>query len=503
MKKIIACIVTIFTIALMTVSVFAADDVKISLVSQDAESGKTVVSILAEAGETVTLYKTIAGETVTVGSVTSDGTAKNITLIFTQLSCGSNTDVAIYAENELGAKSETLHIKAHGPHDKSDNWTTITAASCTGNGEAAKKCTKCGTVLETKELVGSGHSWNEPVWTWTKDYTSCTATFTCKKDSSHTNSITTQAVSISKTVEPTCISAGSKTYTAAVTFNNKVYNVSKTVTVSKLNHELSDWTVTVEPTCTTAGTRVKKCTACRDIIATEQVPATGHNWVIEYKWSSDSETCSATATCTHNKAHAQTETVKGLDKINVAATCQKNGKMTRTATFTNSLFKAQSKTASIIGSHVDADKDNKCDVCRMNLKTSETTTEETTTAGRSFFEGLFKKEEDETKSETFNTTAPEEMVTSFSFDEPTEVTTVNKNSTSEKHKVPTTLIIVLTAIGVSIAAAIGGIVMLVREDKPRKKKRKKVKKVSENKQQGEGAITNEEKEKDKTEDYRF
>lgn len=501
MKKIVACIITIFTMALMTVSVFAADGVKISLVSQDIESGKTVVSVFAEAEETVTLYKTIAGETVTVGSITSDGIAKNVTLVFTQLSCGSNTDVAIYAENELGVKSETLHIKAHGPHDKSDSWTTITAASCTGNGEAAKKCTKCGAVLETKELIGTGHTWNEPVWTWAKDYTSCTATFTCKKDSSHTNSMTTKAVAISKTVEPTCISAGSKTYTAAVTFNNKVYNVSKTITVSKSNHELSEWTVTVEPSCTTAGTRVKKCTACRDVITTEQIPATGHNYVIEYKWSSDSETCSATAVCTHNKAHTQTETVKGLDKINVAATCQKNGKMTRTATFANPLFKAQTKTASITGSHVDANKDNKCDVCRINLSSTEATTE-TTTTGRSFFEGLFGKEEDEIETKTFNnTTAPEEIVTSFNFDEPTEATTTNENSVSKKQKVPAILIVAFCAIGVGVAASIGGIVILVRKSEPQaKKKRKKVKKNLEDKHPDEGVVKSE---KNEAENYRF
>lgn len=485
---------------LMTVPVFATDNIQISLVSQDAESGKTVVSVLAEAGETVTLYKTITGETVTVGSVTSDGIVKNVTLIFTQLSCGSNTDVAIYAENELGITSETLHIKAHGPHDKSDSWTTITAASCTGNGEAAKKCMKCGTVLETKELVGTGHTWNEPVWAWAKDYTSCTATFTCKKDSSHTNSITTKAVAISKTVEPTCISAGSKTYTAAVTFNNKVYNVSKTITVGKANHELSEWVVTTEPSCTTAGTRVKKCTACRDIITTEQIPATGHNYVIEYKWSSNNETCSATAVCTHNKAHIQTETVKGLDKINAAATCQKNGKMTRTAKFTNPLFKEQTKTASITGSHVDANKDNKCDVCRMNLSTTEATTTETVTTGRSFFEGLFRKEEDEIKTETFNTTAPEEMITSFNFDEPTEITTANENSVSPKQKIPVTLIVAFCAIGVGIVAAIGGIVMLVRKGEPHTKKRKKTKRFSRDRQTGEGVTKNE---KNDTENYHF
>ena len=122
--------------------------------------------------------------------------------------------------------------------------------------------------------------------------------------------------------------------------------------------------------------------------------------------------------------------------------------MTRTATFTNPLFKAQTKTASITGSHVDADKDDICDVCRMRLNVATTTKAETTTQSRNLFDKLFNKDETTattSSDENITTTeAPAEMVTSYKFDETTGQTITQPNQhNGNTNKLSPKLIIVL------------------------------------------------------------
>ena len=465
MKKIISCLLVVAVIFAMAIPSMAAGTINIKYVAQDRITGRTSLSVTADAGEDITVYRIVNGSKDPITSFTSNGTEQDVVILFGNLPCNSNEEAEIYAVSSSGQKSNTITVSAFGQHTVGD-WKTTKASTCTEDGIAVRQCSVCGKTVETKTLNATGHSWGEPEWSWSENYSSCTAIFTCKKNSNHINSITTKAVNTVKTVNPTCISNGSKTYSASVIFNNKTYTTSKTVTVNKIAHTLGDWTVKKQPTCTAEGTRVKTCTACHEIITTEAVPALGHDYKITYKWSADNSTCTATAICTRDKKHIQTETAKGLDKITKQATCKVAGSMTRTATFTNSLFKAQVKTASITGSHVDANKDNICDVCKIRVNTETTTTQASTTTAGGLLSSLFGGEKSTTTApETATTEMPTEMITSIKFNEPVTGQTITQNEKKETGKeTPKALVVLLVVAAVIAAAAAVILIIMLRKD---------------------------------------
>ena len=476
MKKIISCLLAVAVIFALIIPSMAAGTITVKYVAQDKITGRTSLSVTADAGEDITVYRIVNGSKDPVTSFTSDGTEHDVVLLFGNLACNANEEAEIYAVSSSGGRSNTVTVSAFGQHTVGD-WKTTKASTCTEDGIAVRQCSVCGKTVETKTLNATGHSWGEPEWSWSENYSSCTAIFTCKKNSNHINSITTKAVNTVKTVNPTCISNGSKTYSASVIFNNKTYTTSKTVTVNKIAHTLGDWTVKKQPTCTAEGTRVKTCTACHEIITTEAVPALGHDYKITYKWSADNSTCTATAICTRDKKHIQTETAKGLDKITKQATCKVAGSMTRTATFTNSLFKAQVKTASITGSHVDANKDNICDICKMKVNTVTTTTKADTTTAGGLLSSLFGGEtatSTTSAQENATTEMPTEMITSIKFNDPVtgETITQNEKTGSEKETPIGLIVLLVIAAVIAVAAAIILIIILRKDSKSAKKSTK-------------------------------
>ena len=104
--------------------------------------------------------------------------------------------------------------------------TDYKAPTCT---EAGNKeywtCERCGkhfsdatgtTEIADVVIQATGHNWGEPVYTWSDDNTTCTATQTCKNDASHTE--TAEATVTSEPTQvPTCTEMGEMTYTAIFT----------------------------------------------------------------------------------------------------------------------------------------------------------------------------------------------------------------------------------------------------------------------------------------------
>ncbi|MBQ8210486.1 MAG: leucine-rich repeat domain-containing protein [Clostridia bacterium] len=126
-----------------------------------------------------------------------------------------------------------------------------TAATCTTTGVKTYTCSICN-ATKTETISKLGHSYGS----WTKvDDTNHKRTCTrsgCgeSETSAHTwNSgvITTAA---------TCTTTGVKTYTCSIC------NATKTETISKLGHDMSDWTVTTPATCTTVGEERSDCSRC-------------------------------------------------------------------------------------------------------------------------------------------------------------------------------------------------------------------------------------------------
>ena len=117
--------------------------------------------------------------------------------------------------------------------------TEVVAPNCTEQGYTLHTCTGCGDSYKDTYVSALGHSYGEPSWAWSEDYTNATATFTCTNDSEHVNTLTA-TVTDKVTTPVTCTTDGEKDYTATVTFNNQTYTDVKTVTVEKTGHSISD-----------------------------------------------------------------------------------------------------------------------------------------------------------------------------------------------------------------------------------------------------------------------
>ena len=269
------------------------------------------------------------------------------------------------------------------------------AATCTEAGKDVYTATATVTDADGKEigtltadpkevdLPALGHKYGEPTWNWTKGdnntYTA-TATFTCDRDNSHTETV--DATVTEKSDGATCTEAGKITYTAKVTFNGKDYEESKTEDVAALGHvweatwnwdkkdadgnyapvvtftcsrdashvetadaKVSDPVVT-DPTCETAGKKVYTATAIdpngNEITDTHEdvIDALGHNYG-EPVWSDWTQaedgtwTTTATFTCANDATHVQTPEVKIDSETVEKATYTKEGKVVYTASVTS------------------------------------------------------------------------------------------------------------------------------------------------------------------------
>lgn len=151
-------------------------------------------------------------------------------------------DESHWYECECGAKVDV------GTHNFGEEWAYNTwnhwhmCADCgmiTDDGahtSADSACTAGGICTICEQTYGdeSAHEYGEITYTWSEDYTACTATRVCVNDASHVNTV--NAVVTSKTtVRATCTTAGEKIYTA--TFENEAFETqTKKVEISERGH---------------------------------------------------------------------------------------------------------------------------------------------------------------------------------------------------------------------------------------------------------------------------
>ena len=243
--------------------------------------------------------------------------------------------------------------------------------------------------VENGVSVGSHvfeHSYSEPVYTWSENNSTCTATKTC----SECHDIITETADVStKTTDATCTDKGLNTYTA--TFKNSDFKTqTKTSKISAKGHKSVSAINAVAATCTTDGKESDTvCSVCGVTLATgKTIAKTGHKYgTPTYTWSKDKSTCTATRTCSVC-SDEQTETVNTTSKVTKAATCTGAGVTTYTAKFTNTAFATQTTTSSIsaVGhKSVSAnnavaatcttdgkESDTVCSVCGVTLATGKT-----------------------------------------------------------------------------------------------------------------------------------
>lgn len=120
--------------------------------------------------------------------------------------------------------------------------TSGTPATCTAAGSATYTATvtRGGKTYNDSKTVSSaalGHAWGTPTFKWNANHTSCTATFTCTHDSSHTENVNATVSGPDHTKAATCTDAGTDTYTATAQHNGQSYTDRATVEIPALGHE--------------------------------------------------------------------------------------------------------------------------------------------------------------------------------------------------------------------------------------------------------------------------
>lgn len=135
----------------------------------------------------------------------------------TEATCTENGKKVFTCQTCQETKEEDIVATGH----QWDNGTIEKEATCTENGEKVYVCVKCGEERPEKEVIAAlGHSYNEPAFEWTQDYSSASAEFTCTRCGN--KEVVSAVVTTKKSGKTT-------SYTAEVVFGGKTYNDSKDI----------------------------------------------------------------------------------------------------------------------------------------------------------------------------------------------------------------------------------------------------------------------------------
>lgn len=244
--------------------------------------------------------------------------------------CGSTMKVEILATGHTYEK--TGHVDATCISDGSDTFT----------------CSKCGDSYKT-EITATGHTAGE--WEVVKAATDLEAGQKVRKCTSCGTTLETQTISklphtceytkLLETQPATCTTDGYELYECRCGLTDKVI-------LPRTNHKNAEWKVTKEATYTEMGLKEKICPDCQATLETEDIPVKPHDHTYQITSSKD-------ATCTS-------------DGITVK-TCSICGKTTEVVTpatgHTESAFIIDVKaTCTTTGS-----KHTECSVCHIEMKT--------------------------------------------------------------------------------------------------------------------------------------
>lgn len=186
---------------------------------------------------------------------------------------------------------------------------STTPATCTVDGKTVYTATFSSELFttQTKEVTIDklGHTYGAPVWSWSEDGKTATATFTCTREgctaetTGHAQTVTA-TVSGKQKVAPTCTDKGTTTYTAKVTFETKDYADTKDVQdIKALGHKLTK-TAAKAATCTEAGnSEYYTCGTCGKFFSDKdgKTEIAKDSWVIKALGHKLTQTPAVTPTC--------------------------------------------------------------------------------------------------------------------------------------------------------------------------------------------------------------
>lgn len=173
-----------------------------------------------------------------------------------------------------------------------------------------------------KELNGTVHNYFDPIWTWDTTGETPTAQVSLKCACGQPHAITDGvSVTAGTVVDATCVAAGSKEYTAKVTYNGTEFENTVTVTVPAKGE--NGHSIVGEPTCE-AGVKCQNCEYTLPkldhsyvLLQTEKVEGCKHTK--RYQCSACQEEIDGTAEGDVYYTHSYTA------KIDTEATCTKAG----------------------------------------------------------------------------------------------------------------------------------------------------------------------------------
>ena len=214
------------------------------------------------------------------------------------------------------------------------------AATCTETGlTEGKECEVCHATLVKQEVTPAlGHDWDD--WKVTKEAT-CTETGvktrTCKRDFSHTETVTIAKTEHTAVVVPakaaTCTETG-------LTEGKECKICGATLVEQKeipaLDHDWDNGKVTTPATCTKDGVKTYTCKRDSSHTYTEAIPATDHMYGKEVVEPTCTEEGYTKYTCAYCGDSYTTDKKPALDhdwddwKVTKEATCTETGVKTRT-----------------------------------------------------------------------------------------------------------------------------------------------------------------------------
>ena len=257
------------------------------------------------------------------------------------------------------------------------------ANSCTTRGTVRYKATFANEYFDEQfcidVLPATGHNWGEPTYTWSSDYSTCTAERVCLNDGSHIEVETAESTYFDL-VPAGCETQGIGRHEAH--FDNSAFLTQyNDQPIEASGHDYRFITfvwdgfeaeamyicahdsshvqyyeakvtskVTIEVSCESDGVRVY--TASYDgheDYRTEIIPSLGgHIWgEPTYTWSDDHSTCTAERVCLNDSSHVDSETVSSSYSVITKPTGEEEGLGIYTATFENEAFSLQTLSVSI------------------------------------------------------------------------------------------------------------------------------------------------------------
>ena len=203
-----------FTLSIDKSEVISVTGVKLdkpSLTLQ--ETGSDTLTVTVEPDNATN--KNVNWESSDTSIATVDASGK-----VTAISAGSATITATAADgSEVSASCSVTVTHGNMVHTPKKD------ATCTADGnEEYWTCETCGKyfsdangnteIAEDSWIISAiNHNWNDAVYTWNDDGSTCTAARTCKNDKSHTE-ISKATATDTQTKAPTCTEKGETTYTA-------------------------------------------------------------------------------------------------------------------------------------------------------------------------------------------------------------------------------------------------------------------------------------------------